>query len=111
MSQQLEFVTFVLDQVKDAGVITYKKMFGAYGLYCGGKFFACIDDDQLFVKLTQAGRKFVPDCPLAPPYEGAKDYLLIEDIENREVLSKLVQLTCEELPMPKPKVKKQKKAQ
>ena len=66
-----------------------------------------ICDDQLFIKITEAGRNLCPDLPEAPPYKGAKNYFLVEDVENQEILTELVILTCAELPKPKPK--KQKK--
>lgn len=106
MASKIEFVEFVADQLQQAGDITYKKMFGEYGLYCNGKIFAVICDDQLFIKITEAGRNLCPDLPEAPPYKGAKNYFLWEDVENKQILSQLVTVTCAELPEPKPKKKK-----
>lgn len=103
MASNPQFVEFAADQMQEAGVITYRKMFGEYGLYCDGKIFALICNDQLFIKITEAGKQLCPDLQEAPPYNGAKNYLLIEDIENRELLTKLVTVTCAELPQPKPK--------
>ena len=106
MASNPQFVEFAADQMQEAGVITYRKMFGEYGLYCDGKIFALICNDQLFIKITEAGKQLCPDLQEAPPYNGAKNYLLIEDIENRERLTKLVTVTCAELPQPKPKKRK-----
>lgn len=103
MASKVEFVEYVADQLSGAGKITYRKMFGEYGLYCGGKFFAAVCDDQLFFKITEAGRTFAPQLETAPPYEGAKDYLLVEEVDDREFLSELTKVTCAELSMPKPK--------
>ena len=106
MASRMEFVEFIADQLKEAGAITCKKMFGEYGVYCEGKIFAVICDDQFFIKITEAGRKLCPDLREAPPYKGAKNYFLVEDVEDRELLTKLVKATCAELPLPKPKKKK-----
>lgn len=103
MASKVEFVEFVVDQLQEAGTITYKKMFGEYGLYCNGKIFSLICDDQFFVKITKAGRETCPELMEAPPYEGAKNYFLVEDVEDRETLTRLVVATCSELPEPKPK--------
>ncbi len=103
MASRLEFVEFVADGLREAGEITYRKMFGEYGIYCDGKIFGVICDDQLFVKATEAGRRLCPELTEAPPYEGAKNYFLVEDAENREKLTELVRMTCAELPAPKPK--------
>ena len=101
-----EFVEYIADQLSDAGSITYRKMFGEYGMYLDGKIFALICDDQLFIKITEAGKQLAPDMGTAPPYEGAKPYFLFEDIDNKEFLAEFVLATCKELPMPKPKKKK-----
>ena len=103
MASKIEFVEFVVDQLREAGTITYKKMFGEYGIYCDGKIFALICGDQFYVKITEAGRKLCPNLEEAPPYEGAKNYLLVDDTEDRELLTRLVTATCAELPAPKPK--------
>lgn len=106
MASRIEFVEFIVDQLQDAGIITYKKMFGEYGLYCNGKIFGLICDNQFYIKITNAGKKICPELSEAPPYEGAKNYFLIDDIENREMLTKLVAATYAELPEPKPKKRK-----
>lgn len=103
MASKPEFVQYVVEQLSGAGTITDRKMFGEYGLYCGGKLFALVCDDQLFIKITDAGRALKTDLSEAPPYTGAKNYFFIEDLEDREFLTELVVATCQELPLPKPK--------
>ena len=110
MASKKEFVLFVVDQVKDAGVITYRHMFGEYGVYADGKLFGLICDNKLFIKQTNAGRTYIGDPVEAPPYPGAKNQFLIEEkIEDAAWLSELVRLSVAELPPPKPKKKKAKK--
>lgn len=106
MASKLEFVQYVAEQLQGAGEIAYKKMFGEYGIYCDGKFFAMICDDQLFFKITEGGRKLWPELEEGAPYHGAKPHFLIEELDDREKLSELAKVTCQELPMPKPKKKK-----
>jgi TfoX/Sxy family transcriptional regulator of competence genes len=107
MASDIAFVEFVVDQIDNAGEITFKKMFGEFGLYTDGKIFALICRDQLFIKPTNAGKAFIGDPVEAPPYPGAKMYYLIEDeIEDRDWISTLVRVSAEELPLPKPKKKK-----
>jgi len=109
MASNQDFVDFVTGQLQSAGEITYKKMFGEYGLYAGNKIFALICDNKVFIKPTVAGRNFIQNVVEAPPYPGAKPSFLIEDkIEDHEWLSTLVRLTISELPEPKPKKKKKK---
>lgn len=104
MASNLEFVQFVCDQM--GAEVSYRRMFGEYGLYFQGKYFACVCDNQLFVKVTQAGKDLLGAFQLAPPYPGASLYLLITQLEDRELLSQLTKATCRELPEPKPKKKK-----
>lgn len=106
MASKPEFVQYVADQLRDAGDITYRKMFGEYGVYCDGKIFALICDDQLFIKITEAGRQMAPHLEEAPPYQGSKPYFLIEDVDNRAFLTEFTIATCKELPAPKPKKSK-----
>ena len=106
MASNKDLVQYIVDQCSDAGEITVKKMFGDYGIYCNGKIFGLICDDCLYVKPTESGKAALRHVVKSPPYEGAKDYFLIEDIDNREYLSMLVRETCKELPMPPPKRKK-----
>jgi TfoX/Sxy family transcriptional regulator of competence genes len=109
MASDLSFVEFIVDQIQDAGVITFRKMFGEYAIYCDGKVTALICDNQLFIKPTEAGRTFIGNPVEAPPYPGAKNSFLIEDqIDDREWISHLVRITAKELPEPKLKKKKKK---
>ena len=110
MSSDKNFVEFVVDQIENAGQITYKHMFGEYGIFSDGKIFALVCDNKLFIKPTDAGRNFIQDIVEAPAYPGAKPSFLIEDkLEDREWISDLVRITVKELPEPKPKKKKAKK--
>ena len=109
MASDLSFVEFVVDLVAPDCAVTYKRMFGEFGLWSHGKFFAVICDDQLFVKPTEGGRAFIGAVVEAPPYPGAKPSLLIGDrMEDTEWLSELVRITARELPEPKPKKRKKK---
>lgn len=103
MASTPEFVGFVAEQLDGAGDIACRKMFGEYGIYCDGKFFACICDNQFFVKITEAGKEFMPDGETAPPYEGARPYFLVTDLDDREFLKELTQVTCAALPAPEPR--------
>ena len=110
MASDKEFVDFIVDQIENAGEITYRKMFGEYAIYCDGKIVALVADNQLFVKPTEGGRAFIGDVVEAPPYPGARMNFLIEDqFEDREWLSKLIRITAEELPAPKSPKKPAKK--
>ena len=107
MATDSEFVNFVIDQIKDAGEINVKKMFGEYGLFSNKKIFALICDNKLFIKPTEAGRLFIEDIVEASPYPGAKPIFLIEDkLEDSAWISHLVRLTIAELPETKSKKRK-----
>ena len=107
MASDINFVQFVVDQIDSTLNVTFKKMFGEYALYSNGKVVALICDDQLFVKITDAGRSFIGDVIEAPAFKGAKPSFLIEDkIEDRDWLSELIKITEKELPKPKKRTKK-----
>lgn len=106
MATREEFAMYVQDQLSLAGTITLKKMFGEYGIYCNEKFIGTICDNQLFLKMTEGAKKLLKEVKEVPPYQGAKPSFLIEELEDTAYLAKIVQATYEELPMPKPKVKK-----
>jgi DNA transformation protein and related proteins len=111
MSSDLSFVEYILDQINQAGQISFKKMFGEYAIYCNEKVVALVCDNQLFVKPTDGGRSMMDSVVEAPPYPGAKPHLLIgEQLDDREWISNLIRLTASELPAPKPKKSKLKKA-
>ncbi len=100
MAQGLEFVDYVTDQAGDRCKLTHRMMFGGCTLYLDGKVVALVCDDQLFVKPTKAGRKFIADVVEAPAYPGAKNsFLITEQIENGEWLAELLTKTAEELPV------------
>ena len=106
MASNADFVQYIADQCSGAGKILTKKMFGDYGIYCDGKIFGLICDDCFYLKPTEIGRKLLRNVELRPPYEGAKDYFYIADVDDRDYLSSLVRETCNELPESKPKKKK-----
>ena len=97
MASHRDFVDYVAEQLGETGAIRSRKMFGEYGLYCDDVFFAVICDDQLFVKVTTEGEAAFPDLPKAPPYEGAKESFLVEDVEDRERLAALTRITSQAL--------------
>ncbi len=106
MASNLEFVEYVCDQISGAGTITFKKMFGEYGIYCNGKIIGLVCDNLFFVKKTTSGPLIINNIEEAAPYEGAKSYFLIENIDDKDLMTKFILATYEELPEPKPKKKK-----
>ncbi len=110
MSSELSFVEFVVDQMRNAGIVAYRKMFGEYAIYCDDKVVGLICDNQLFVKATDRGREFIGDVVEAPAYPGAKMSFLIEDkFEDREWITSLIQITADALPAHEPKKKSTRK--
>lgn len=103
MASNADFVRYIADQCAEAGEVVAKKMFVDYGLYCDGKMVGVVCDDCLYVKVTEAGRAVLHEEVLRPPYEGAKPYFYVADVDDRTYLSRLVKTTCEALPLPKPK--------
>lgn len=104
MATDAEFMAYVMDQLAGVGWVTSRKMFGEYAVYCDGKVVALVCDNRLFVKPTTAGEAYAGDVERAPPYPGAKPYLLIEDrLDDREWVVGLIRKTAKALPAKAPK--------
>lgn len=103
MATTKEYLNFILDQLNQLDDITHRSMMGEYIIYYRGKIAAYICDDRLLVKPVQAAKTLMPKAPLEPPYKGAKDMLLVEDVDDKGLLTKLFESMYDELPAPKPK--------
>ena len=100
MASSKEYLNFVLEQCNG---LTARAMMGEYVLYYGGKVVGGIYDNRLLVQPTPSAVVLMPEAPRELPYEGAKEMLLVEDIDNRGFLNKLFEMMYEELPEPKRK--------
>ena len=105
MASSKEYLDFVLEQLSGLDEITYKAMMGEYIIYYRGKIIGGIYDDRFLVKPTKSAKRLMPEANLELPYEGAKEMLLVDNVENREFLMELLDRMYPELPAPKPKKK------
>ena len=110
MASSIDYVQYIADQCSGSGVITFRKMFGDYGIYCNGRIFGLICDDCFYVKPTEAGKAVLRSIELRPPYAGAKDYFYIADVDDHEYISLLVSETCKDLHLSKASKSKPDKA-
>ena len=110
MASSLDFVEYICEQLSGAGEITYKKMFGEYGIYCNEKIVGVICYNLFFVKKTEAGAAVYPNCEEAAPYTNAKAHFVIDSVDDRNLMAKFISATYNELPIPKPKRKKKQAA-
>ena len=101
MASSKEYLEFVLEQLSQLDEITYKAMMGEYILYYRGKIVGGIYDDRFLVKNIKAAADLMPKAPLELPYEGAKEMLLVEEIENKEFLRDLLEAMYDQLPSSK----------
>ena len=100
MASSKEFLEFVLEQLSGLDDITYKAMMGEYILYYRGRIIGGIYDDRFLVKPAKAARDLMPDARAELPYEGAKEMLLVEEVDNREFLRELLEVIYDELAAP-----------
>ncbi len=105
MSSTKEYLDFVLEQLSLLDDITYRAMMGEYIIYYRGKIVGGVYDNRFLVKNVNASREKMPEATLELPYEGAKEMLLVDDVENRVFLRELFDAMYEELPEPKAKNK------
>jgi len=103
MASSRGYLEFVLDQLSGLEDISYKAMMGEFIIYYRGRIVGGIYDDRFLVKPTEAAKQMMPEAPLEIPYEGAKEMLLVDDVDNRSFLCSLLDAMFEELPAPKKK--------
>lgn len=103
MASSRVYLEFILDQLSGLEEITYKSMMGEYILYYRGKVIGGIYDDRFLVKPTPSARKMMPEAKTELPYEGAKEMLLVNEVDNRAFLQELLEAMYDELPAPKRK--------
>ncbi len=106
MASDKAYLDFVLEQLGGLKDVSWRAMMGEYILYYQGKVIGGIYDDRFLVKPTPSALALMPDAPRELPYEGAKEMLMVEDIEDRELLERLFTAMVDELPAPKKKTKK-----
>ena len=100
MASTKEYKDYVLDQCNG---LSARSMMGEYVLYYGGKVVGGVYDNRLLVKPTPSAVALMPEAARELPYEGAKEMLLVENVEDRDFLNKLLESMYEELPEPKKK--------
>ena len=103
MASRKEYLDFVLEQLSGLEEITYRPMMGEYIIYYRGKVIGGIYDDRFLIKPTKSAAAMMPDAAKELPYDGAKEMLQAENVENKEFLRDLVNTVYDELPMPKAK--------
>ena len=102
MASSKEYLTFVLEQLSALEGVTHRAMMGEYVIYYQGKVVGGIYDDRFLVKPTEAARRMLPDGLFELPYQGAKE-MLLADIDDRDLLARLIPAIAAELPAPKKK--------
>ncbi|MBQ6067617.1 MAG: TfoX/Sxy family protein [Clostridia bacterium] len=101
MASGKNYLEYILEQLSGLGEIRWRAMMGEYLLYYQGKLVGGIYDDRLLVKPTPSAKALLPEAPLALPYEGAKEMLLVEETDDRELLAALLNAVAEDLPAPR----------
>lgn len=101
MASSKEYLDYVLEQLGDVQELSYRAMMGEYILYVEGRVFGGIYDNRFLIKPTKSAREMLPDAPMELPYEGAKEMLLVEELDDRARLTQVVTAMAEELPLPK----------
>lgn len=103
MASSREYLAFILEQLSELDGVTFRSMMGEYIIYYRGKIAAYICDDRLLVKPVKAARRRMPNAPMEAPYEGAKEMLLVEEVDDRAFLAELFNAMLDQLPEPKKK--------
>ena len=101
MASSKDYLEYILDQLSGLDDISYRAMMGEYIIYYRGKVVGGIYDDRFLIKPVKSAVAMMPDADMELPYEGAKEMLLVDDVENREFLYELLEMMYDELPVPK----------
>ena len=101
MASSKEYLDFILEQLSELDDVTYRAMMGEFIIYYRGKIIGGIYDDRLLVKPTKSAVAMMPNAEMELLYEGAKEMLLVDDVDNREFLKELLESMSDELPTPK----------
>lgn len=105
MASSKEYLEFVLGQLSELDDVTYRAMMGEYIIYYRGRIVGGIYDDRLLVKPVSSAIGYMPSASRKSPYEGAKEMLLVNEVDNKEFLTGLFKAMYAQLPAPKPKKK------
>ena len=105
MGSSKEYLEYVLEQLSDLEDISYRAMMGEYIIYYRGKIVGGIYDDRFLVKPVKAAMAMMPDANMELPYEGAKEMILVDDVDDREFLAELLEAMYDELPAPRKRKK------
>lgn len=101
MASTKAYLDFVLEQLSELEEVTYKAMMGEYIIYYRGKIIGGIYDDKLLVKPVKSAVELMTDATYELPYEGAKEMLLVDNVESKEFMGTLLNAIYDELPAPK----------
>ncbi len=110
MASQQSTVDYIVEQMTGAGVVSARKMFGEYAVFCSGKLVGLICGNELFIKPTEAGRSYLGDAVERPPYKSSKPFFWIsgDRWEDGDWLAGLVRVTADALPVPVKKARRRK---
>ena len=103
MASSKEYLDFILEQLSELDGVSWRSMMGEYILYYRGKIIGGIYDDRFLVKPTKSAEAMMPNAEMELPYDGAKEMLLVDDVDNKEFLRELLEAMYSELPAPKKK--------
>ena len=106
MASSKEYLDFILEKLSDLEEITYRSMMGEFIIYYRGKIVGGIYDDRFLVKAVKSAINYIPAARYELPYEGAKEMLLVDEVDDKEFLTGLLNAMYDELPAPKKKKKR-----
>ena len=101
MASSKDYLEFILEQLSELEDVSYRAMMGEYIIYYRGKIVGGVYDNRFLVKPTKSAAAMMPNADMELPYDGAKEMLLVDDVDNREFLKELLEAMYPELPAPK----------
>ena len=105
MASSKEYLDFILEQLSELDDVSHRAMMGEYIVYYRGKVVGGIYDDRFLVKPTKSAAAMMPNADVELPYDGAKEMLLVDNVDNKDFLRELLEAMYEELPAAKKRKK------
>ena len=106
MAAEKEYLEFVMEQLSLAEDVRYRPMMGEYVIYCRDRVIGGIYDNRFLVKPVPSALSMIENARMEIPYEGAKEMILVEDMDDKVFLKKLAESIAEEVPAGRSKKKK-----
>ena len=98
MASDKEYLDFIMVQLSQLSDVSYRAMMGEYIIYYKGKIIGGIYDNRLLVKPVKSAVEYMSNISYELPYQGAKEMLLVDNVDHKEYLTGLLEAIISLMP-------------